>query len=163
MANTKTTTAAKKVKPVATEAKAVAETKTAATTTAVEATKKEAATKEATKEAPKKEAPKKEAATKKAATKKEAPAKKEAATKKTTTAKKTTTKKTEIKTNVLLQFAYKEVSFDDIVANVKEAWTSQFMGKLSDIKTLDIYVKPEEHKAYFVVNGDAENTRSINL
>ena len=116
------------------------------TTTAVEATKKEAATKEATKEAPKKEAPKKEAATKK-----------------TTTAKKTTTKKTEIKTNVLLQFAYKEVSFDDIVANVKEAWTSQFMGKLSDIKTLDIYVKPEEHKAYFVVNGDAENTRSINL
>ena len=158
MANTKTTTAAKEVKPVATEAKAVAETKTAATTTAVEATKKEAATKEATKEAPKKEA-----ATKKAATKKEAPAKKEAATKKTTTAKKTTTKKTEIKTNVLLQFAYKEVSFDDIVANVKEAWTSQFMGKLSDIKTLDIYVKPEEHKAYFVVNGDAENTRSINL
>lgn len=157
MANTKTTTAAKEVKPVATEAKAVAETKTAATTTAVEATKKEAATKEATKEAPKKEAPKKEAATKKAATKKEAPAKKEAAT------KKTTTKKTEIKTNVLLQFAYKEVSFDDIVANVKEAWTSQFMGKLSDIKTLDIYVKPEEHKAYFVVNGDAENTRSINL
>ena len=146
MANTKTTTAAKEVKPVATEAKAVAETKTAATTTAVEATKKEAATKEATKEAPKKEAPKKEAATKK-----------------TTTAKKTTTKKTEIKTNVLLQFAYKEVSFDDIVANVKEAWTSQFMGKLSDIKTLDIYVKPEEHKAYFVVNGDAENTRSINL
>ena len=146
MANTKTTSAAKEVKPVATEAKAVAETKTAATTTAVEATKKEAATKEATKEAPKKEAPKKEAATKK-----------------TTTAKKTTTKKTEIKTNVLLQFAYKEVSFDNIVANVKEAWTSQFMGKLSDIKTLDIYVKPEEHKAYFVVNGDAENTRSINL
>lgn len=150
MANTKTTTAAKEVKPVATEVKAVvADTKAAATT--VEATKKEAA--------PKKDAAKKEA-TKKEAPKKEAP-KKEAA-KKATTTKKTTTKKAEIKTNVLLQFAYKEVSYDDIVANVKKAWTAQ-KGKLKDIKTLDIYVKPEEHKAYFVVNGEVENTHSIDL
>ena len=34
--------------------------------------------------------------------------------------------------------------------------------KASAIKTLEIYVKPEEGKAYYVVNGDAEG-KSVEL
>lgn len=71
-------------------------------------------------------------------------------------AKKAPAKKAEIKTNVLLQFANKEVAEKDIVANVKKAWTAQTKGKIKDIKTIDIYVKTEEHKAYFVVNGESQ-------
>lgn len=71
-------------------------------------------------------------------------------------AKKAPAKKAEIKTNVLLQFANKEVAEKDIIANVKKAWTAQTKGKIKDIKTIDIYVKTEEHKAYFVVNGESQ-------
>lgn len=102
-----------------------------------------------TKTAAKAEAPKKEAV-KKAAEKK-APAKKPVA------------KKTVIKTNLNIQFSGKEVSDADIVANVKKAWTSQFKGKLKDIKTIDIYVKPEEHRAYFVINGESTPDYFIEL
>ena len=71
-------------------------------------------------------------------------------------AKKAPAKKAEIKTNVLLQFANKEVAEKDIIANVKKAWTAQTKGKIKDIKTMDIYVKTEEHKAYFVINGESQ-------
>lgn len=71
-------------------------------------------------------------------------------------AKKAPAKKAEIKTNVLLQFANKEVAEKDIIANVKKVWTAQTKGKIKDIKTIDIYVKTEEHKAYFVVNGESQ-------
>ena len=71
-------------------------------------------------------------------------------------AKKAPAKKAEIKTNVLLQFANKEVAEKDIIANAKKAWTAQTKGKIKDIKTMDIYVKTEEHKAYFVVNGESQ-------
>lgn len=102
--------------------------------------------------------PKKEAATEtKTAAVKKAPVAKKAP------AKKAPAKKAEIKTNVLLQFAGKEVAEKDIVANVKKAWTSQFKGKVKDIKTMDIYVKPDENKAYFVINGVSEDGYFIEL
>lgn len=78
-------------------------------------------------------------------------------------AKKTATKKAEIKSNVMLQFAGKEVSAKDILANVKKAWTSQLKGKLKDIKTIDIYVKTEENRAYFVINGESGENYFIEL
>lgn len=91
-----------------------------------------------------------------------APAKKETTAKKAT-AKKATTKKAEIKTSMFLQFEGKEVSEADILANIKKAWTSQFKGKLKDIKTIDIYLKTEEHKAYFVINGDSNPDYFVEL
>lgn len=87
----------------------------------------------------------------------EAPKKEEVKTvAKKAPAKKAPAKKAEIKTNILLQFANKEVAEKDIVANVKKAWTAQTKGKIKDIKTMDIYVKTEENKAYFVINGESQ-------
>ncbi|MDY2606461.1 MAG: DUF6465 family protein [Lachnospiraceae bacterium] len=111
---------------------------------AVNATTETKATANSTVEAKAVEAPAKKAAAKKPATKKA-----------TTTAKKTTAKKeaAEINATYVLQFSGKEVVASDILETVKKVWVDKFQGKLEEIKTIEIYIKPEEHRAYFVVNG----------
>lgn len=39
----------------------------------------------------------------------------------------------------------------EIIARVK-AWTSSG-NKIGDIKTMDLYIKPEESAVYYVING----------
>lgn len=90
-------------------------------------------------------------ATKKAAEKKETAAKKEPATKKETTAKKTTKKATEVE--VYIQFAGNQVVEKDIEDRIKAAFVAEGH-KESAIKSLKIYVKPEENAAYYVINED---------
>ncbi len=111
--------------------------------TAVNATTETKATANSTVEAKAVEAPAKKAAAKKPATKK------------ATTAKKTTAKKEAavINATYVLQFSGKEVVASDILETVKKVWVDKFQGKLEEIKTIEIYFKPEEHRAYFVVNG----------
>ena len=91
---------------------------------------------------------------KKATTKKPA-AKKATAAKKTTTAKKATAtkpeakkapaKKVEAKVSVNLQYGGLDVNMDEIIKKVKKAQ--------KDCKKYEIYVKPEEGKAYYVADG----------
>ena len=40
----------------------------------------------------------------------------------------------------------------DIIANVKKAWTKSG-NKVGDIKTMELYIKPEESAVYYVING----------
>ena len=84
------------------------------------------------------------------------PAKKTAAKKET--AKKTTAKKTvkaekpAVTQNVYVQFAGLEISTADLTAKVTEEWVA--LGhRASYIKSLDLYVKPEDMAAYYVING----------
>ena len=136
-AETKKETAKKTVAKKATTKKAAATTKTA-----------EAKTEEPKKEEPKKEEPKK-AATKKTAEKKET-----ATAKKATAKKAPAEKKEETKATIVLQYADKDVTYDTLVENAKNVYQYDMGGKVEDIKTLDLYVKPEESKVYFVVNGE---------
>lgn len=73
-----------------------------------------------------------------------APAKKPAA--------KRTTKKA-VKTTLYVQASGKEVSMDEAVARVKNAWVATG-NKEADLKEISVYVKPEESSIYYVVNGD---------
>lgn len=93
-----------------------------------------------------------EKAAEKTASAKKAPAKKPAAKK--TTAKKAPAKKAELKTEMYLQFYGKEYSDKEILQKVKEIWTKVLKNKVGDMKDVKIYLKPEESKAYYVVNGD---------
>ena len=103
----------------------------------------------AKKEAPaKKEAAKKAAPAKKETAKKAAPAKKEAA-KKEAPAKKAAAKKEAI----YVQFAGKSYSNDELLKIAKDVWVYDMGQKAADMKSVEIYVKPEESMAYFVVNG----------
>ena len=91
-------------------------------------------------EAPKAEEPKKET--------KKAPAKRAAAK--------------DIKTSVVVQFAGKEVTEKELIAAVKKAYKKKG-NKVGDIKTIEIYVKPEENAAYYVVNGVGADDYKIEL
>ena len=85
---------------------------------------------------------------KKTAAKKTASAK---TAEKKTPAKRTSAK--EIKTELYVQYEGKEVSEKELIAAAKKAYT-KFGNKVSDIKTIALYVKPEEIVAYYVTNGN---------
>ena len=135
-------------------AKPVAEVKEAAPEAAAPEVKEIVKTPEVKAEEPKKEAaPKKTAAPKKAAApKKEAPAKK-------APAKKAPVKK-EIKTAVYVQYAGKEAEVEKLVAAANKAYVAAGH-KETDIKTVEIYVKPEENTAYYVINGEGSDNYKI--
>lgn len=65
-------------------------------------------------------------------------------------AKKAATKK-EVKTTLFVEYYGKQVEDKAIIASVKKAWTKSGH-KVSDIKTMELYVKPEESAVYYVIN-----------
>ena len=67
-----------------------------------------------------------------------------------------------VKTALYVQYEGKEVSEKDLIAAAKKAYT-KLGNKASDIKSLDIYVKPEEGVAYYVVNGTGSDDYKIEL
>lgn len=80
---------------------------------------------------------------------------------KETTAKKTTTRKATVKETVYLQYLGKEINKDDLVKQIKELWAKERKNKAGDLKSITLYLKPEENRAYYVVNDDV--TGSIAL
>lgn len=130
-----------KKNPIAAAAKKMAAAPVSNNTVEVEAAETKAVKAEVKAEAPKAEEPKKETAKK-------------------TPAKRTTAK--DIKTSVVVQFAGKEVAEKDLIAAVKKAYTKKG-NKVGDIKTIEIYVKPEESAAYYVVNGVGADDYKIEL
>lgn len=58
-------------------------------------------------------------------------------------------------TSMILQFGGNDYDLSAVEANIKKAWKDAGR-KLTEMETLDIYVKPEEAAAYYVVNKDVE-------
>lgn len=55
------------------------------------------------------------------------------------------------KKTLYVQYNGKQVEEKDIVASVKKAWTDAG-NKVGEIKTMEVYVKPEEDAVYYVIN-----------
>ena len=108
------------------------------------AEKKAPAKKEAPKAAPKKEAPAKKEAPK-AAPKKEAPAKKVAP-------KAAEKKEAALVQNTYIEFASVQYHEATITKMAEQVWTKDMKKKLSDLKSMELYIKPEEKKVYYVFN-----------
>ena len=152
-----TKTTAKKAEPTTSTAKTTkvkeAPAKTVAASTD-ETAKKETAVKEAAETV--KPAEKKAAETEKPAEKKTAVRKtrttKKTAEKKTATTRRTTKK--EASAEIYVQFLGREIYAKDVLENVKKIWTDEMGKKAGDLKDVKIYIKPEENKAYYVINGD---------
>lgn len=135
MSAKKATDTVKKTAPVkAAETAAVPVKEAAGKAEPVKAAVKEAAVKEEKAAAPKKAAPK--------------------AAVKTTTTKTAKTAKEAASQNVYIQFAGKEFRLEDIAEQAKNAWVAEGH-RASSLKSLDVYVKPEDSAAYYVVNGKA--------
>lgn len=64
------------------------------------------------------------------------------------------------KTNLIIQSCGLEISESEIISKIKENWVSD--GKLvKDIKTIDMYVKPEEKKVYYIINDEINGDLDI--
>ena len=61
-----------------------------------------------------------------------------------------------IKQQFLLQYNGQEFDLGAVEASVKQDWKDKG-NKVTAIETLDIYVKPEDAKVYYVVNGEFES------
>ena len=55
------------------------------------------------------------------------------------------------KTSLFVEFNGSKVEDKTIVAAVKKEWT-EAGHKVGEIKTMDLYVKPEEAAVYYVIN-----------
>lgn len=57
------------------------------------------------------------------------------------------------KTMVYFQFQGKEIEEQEVIGMIKKEWKDQ--GNLmKDLKDLSVYIKADESKAYYVINGD---------
>ena len=65
-----------------------------------------------------------------------------------------TEKKAAVKETVQLEFAGKAYTTEDLVRIAKDVWKYDLNGKEADFKSVELYVKPEENTAYYVINGD---------
>lgn len=58
-----------------------------------------------------------------------------------------------MKTAFYVEYQGKQVEEKELVAKVKELWVADG-NKVKDMKSLNLYVKPEEAAAYYVINED---------
>ncbi len=74
------------------------------------------------------------------------------------TAKKPAAKKAakakEPKFNVTIEYLEKNITVDELIEAVKEAYKAN--GNVDAIETVDVYYQPENNKVYYVVNGEAQ-------
>lgn len=112
--------------------------------------------------AKKAEDPAEEAAPKKAAAKKTTTAKKEAAPKKAATTRKTAAKKAaEPEATIYVQYAGLQIKAKDVLAAALASYQEKHPE--AEIKTVEVYVKPEENAAYYVVNGEGSDDYKVEL
>lgn len=79
-------------------------------------------------------------------------AEKKSAAKTTSKAAKKPAAKKAMKVAAYVEYHDKKVEEKTIIADVKKAWTKSG-GKVGEIKTMDLYIKPEEDAVYYVING----------
>lgn len=126
----------------------------------VKAVEKAPAKKETAKTTEKK-APAKKAATKKTETaEKKVPAKKAETTTKKETVKKPAVKKPAMKVNMHVQFSDKDYEAETIYEMAVNDYVAAGNKKTS-IKNLEAYVKAEDNKVYYVINGDYRGEVSL--
>lgn len=58
-----------------------------------------------------------------------------------------------MKANVYVEYQGKKTACKDVLAAAKKVWVDGG-NKVKDLKTVDLYVKPEENAVYYVFNDD---------
>lgn len=105
-------------------------------------------------EAVKTEAPKAEKKPAAAAEKKKPGRKPSAKTAEKKPAEKKTAVKKELKSDITVQFGGKSYTQEELVQIAKDVWKYDLNQKASDLTSIELYVKPEEHVAYYVMNKE---------
>ena len=82
-----------------------------------------------------------------------APAKK-ATAKKETAAKAPAKKAAKKEVKIAIQFADKNYTSEDLANIANDVWVYDYNKKASELNDVQLYVKPEESKVYYVFNGE---------
>ena len=69
-------------------------------------------------------------------------------------AEKKTAVKKELKSDITVQFGGKSYTQEELVQIAKDVWKYDLNQKSSDLTSIELYVKPEEHVAYYVMNKE---------
>ena len=70
------------------------------------------------------------------------------------TTKKTTTKAAKKEVKIAVQFADKSYTSEDLASIANDVWVYDYGKDVADLKDVQLYVKPEESKVYYVFNNE---------
>lgn len=77
--------------------------------------------------------------------------------------KKTPGRKAAVKEELVLEFAGKQITQEEIKKKVKENWTKVQKNKIKDIKTIKVFLQPENSCAYYTINDEGNDSYKIEL
>ena len=77
--------------------------------------------------------------------------------------KKTPGRKAAVKEEFVLEFAGKQITQEEIKKKVKENWTKVQKNKIKDIKTIKVFLQPENSCAYYTINDEGNDSYTIEL
>ena len=77
--------------------------------------------------------------------------------------KKTPGRKAAVKEEFVLEFAGKQITQEEIKKKVKENWTKVQKNKIKDIKTIKVFLQPENSCAYYTNNDEGNDSYKIEL
>ena len=77
--------------------------------------------------------------------------------------KKTPGRKAAVKEEFVLEFAGKQITQVEIKKKVKENWTKVQKNKIKDIKTIKVFLQPENSCAYYTINDEGNDSYKIEL
>lgn len=67
----------------------------------------------------------------------------------------------EIRTFMRIQFSDRDYAQGDLFQMAREVWIRDLGRDAEDLESIDLYVKPEESKVYYVMNGDKTGSFDI--
>ncbi len=65
-----------------------------------------------------------------------------------------------MKTNVYVEFYGEQINQADIIAEAKKIWIDSGK-KEADLNKIEVYIKPEDDRVYYVFNGDESGSFPI--
>ena len=77
--------------------------------------------------------------------------------------KKTPGRKAAVKEEFVLEFDGKQITQEEIKKKVKENWTKVQKNKIKDIKTIKVFLQPENSCAYYTINDEGNDSYKIEL
>lgn len=108
-----------------------------------------------------KKTPAKKTASKAAETDVKEPKETKAASETAVKAAKSTAKKEDVKCSVQLQYAGKAYTQEELLKVAKDIWKNDLKQKAGDLSSVELYVKPEENKVYYVMNDEFKGSFDI--
>ena len=69
----------------------------------------------------------------------------------------------ELKAHIYLQYMGKEFSTADVMKQIRQIWTKELRRSPEELRSVNVYLKPEEFAAYYVINDEVNGKIDVYL